>query len=89
MTSLEAKIANALLRCSFQAGSADKRFVKQLPNWAKRTMTEKGKAFMITLLHKYRRQIKNYDELCLELNPDDFALKVNLFGEAEINRKKA
>ena len=63
MTSHEKKIAWALSRCTFLPGSFDKLFVKQLDNWKDREMTEKGRAKMIELLHKYKRQIPNYQKL--------------------------
>lgn len=67
MTAIEIKIANALKFCTFLPGSFDKRFVKQLPNWIDREMTENGSAYMIKLFHKYHRQIPNYTELSNEL----------------------
>jgi hypothetical protein len=67
MTSTERKIATALMFCTFLPGCFDKRFVKQLPKWNDRDMTEKGRAKMIELLHKYRRQIPNYTTLKNEL----------------------
>lgn len=63
MSLTERNIANALSQVSFLPGSFDKRFVKQLPNWLEREMTEKGRVKMIELLHKYRRQIPNYEKL--------------------------
>jgi len=64
MTTTELRVASALTRCRFLPGSFDKRFVNQLSNWIDRDMTEAGKRKMIELLHKYRRQIPNYKELC-------------------------
>lgn len=61
MTSQERKIASALKGVTFLPGHFDKRFVRQL-NFEK-DMTVKGRAFMIKLLHKYRRQIHNYQSL--------------------------
>ena len=63
MTVTERHIARALSMVTFIPGSFDKRFVKQLPNWLEKEMTEKGRAKMIELLHKYRRQIPNYEKL--------------------------
>lgn len=68
MTELEKKIANSLQFCSFLPGSFDKRFVKQLHIWADRDMTEKGRAYMLNLLYKYRRQIPDYTTLKSELS---------------------
>jgi hypothetical protein len=63
MTNIERQIAGALGKCRFLPGTFDKRFVNQLPNWVEREMTEKGRDQMIAMLHKYRRQIPNYEEL--------------------------
>lgn len=63
MTLTERHIAEALSNVTFLPGSFDKRFVKQLPNWLEREMTEKGRARMIAIFHKYRRQIPNYEKL--------------------------
>jgi hypothetical protein len=46
MTELERQIAWSLRRCTFLPGSFDKRFVKQLPNWQEKEMTEKGRAMI-------------------------------------------
>lgn len=68
MTAIELKICNRLQFCRFLPATFDKRFVKQLPNWREREMTEKGRSMMIKLFHKYRRQISDYNSLCAELN---------------------
>lgn len=66
MTPIEISIRSALQNCTFLPGSFDKRFVMNLQ--ADKPMTEKGRAFMITCFHKYRRQIKNYQQLSEQLN---------------------
>jgi hypothetical protein len=88
MTEIEKKVANRLMRCTFLPGSFHKRFVKQLKNWADRDMTEKGRALMIDLFHRYRNQIFDYHEINLELNPDAYQLdlQAGLFGD-EVNIK--
>lgn len=63
MTNNELQIANALSKCSFLPGTFDKRFVKQLPNWQEKELTVKGRAMLIKLMVKYRRQIPNYETL--------------------------
>ncbi len=68
MTDPELRIAEALLRCSFLPGSRDKKFVQQLPNWHDRAMTTKGKAYMMALLQKYRKQIPDYQKLLNDEN---------------------
>lgn len=67
MTAIESKMALRLNHCTFLPGSFDKRFVKQLSNWKDREMTEKGRAKMIELFHKYRRQISDYQTIHNEL----------------------
>jgi len=84
MTALEKKIANALSGVSFLAAGFDKRFTRQLPNWENRDMTENGRAKMIAIFHKYRRQIKNYEQICQQLNPENYVEVVDMFG----NKKK-
>lgn len=71
MTTAEKKFADALSNCSFLPGSADKRFVKQLPNWHDRGMTVKGRAHMLKLAVKYRRQIPNLSELFGQLKIEE------------------
>lgn len=68
MTNIEKKIAARLNNCSFLPGSFDKRFVKQLSNWDDREMTERGRATMLMLFTKYRRQIPDYERLSEEYN---------------------
>ena len=68
MKFIEQRVAFALNRCSFLPGSFDKKFVHQLDKWKDREMTEKGRAKMIELLTKYRRQVPNYAKLNLEIN---------------------
>jgi len=63
MTVIERQIAVALQACSFLPGTFDKRFVQNLPNWYDREMTVKGRAMLVKLLVKYRRQIPNYVDL--------------------------
>jgi hypothetical protein len=63
MTEPEKSIAWALRNCSFLPGSFDKRFVNQLDKWIDRDMTVKGRAKMMELLQKYRRQIPNFEKL--------------------------
>lgn len=77
MTDLEKVITAALTQCSFTPGSFDKKFVKQLPNWWTRELTERGRETMIRLLHKYRRQIPEYQDICNELNGQK---KINFNG---------
>lgn len=68
MTEPEKSIAWALCSCSFLPGSFDKRFVNQLDKWKDRDMTVKGRAKMMELLQKYRRQIPSFEKLKSTLN---------------------
>ena len=72
MTSIELQIASALNACSFLPGSFDKKFVHQLENWKDREMTVKGRAKMIELLRKYRRQIPDHGRLVVKLTGEAF-----------------
>lgn len=68
MTLEEKILANELMKCSFLPGSFDKKFVKQLPNWYSKPMTQKGKKTLVDLFHKYKRQISDYKSLCDSLD---------------------
>lgn len=70
MTQTERDIAYALNRCTFLPGSFDKKFVHQLDKWHDKEMTDKGRAYMMRLLDKYKRQIYNYSELKNRVNHD-------------------
>jgi len=97
MTPAEIAIAKSLLRCTFLPGSFDKRFVRQLPGWFDRPMTEKGRALMVKLLYKYRRQIPRYAELNEQLSaktpfhmdPNDYDIQYNLFGGFDLIKRKS
>jgi hypothetical protein len=80
MTPTERRIADALLECSILPASFDKVFIRQLPAWFDQQMTEQGHITLIRLMHKYRRQIPNYNDLCLELNPDNFEIHLTGSG---------
>lgn len=70
MTDSELKCALALQNCSFLPGTYDKKFSHQLGNWYSRPMTEKGRAMMLKLVQKYRRQIQNAEKLIKAVNDD-------------------
>jgi hypothetical protein len=67
MTKAEWKAACRLSGCSFLPGSFDKKFVRQLPKWKDREMTEKGRKLLIALVQKYRRQIPGYEKIITSL----------------------
>jgi hypothetical protein len=51
------QMLSALVRCTFPVGSWDKRFVRDLVGRPISGMTEKQRASIVRLVHKYRRQI--------------------------------
>jgi len=67
MTDLEKRIEASLSYVTFLPGSFDKRFVNQLKNWRDREMTEKGRAKLIEIFHKYKRRNPFYYSLKAEL----------------------
>ena len=87
MTDLEKRIAKALLQCSYQPASFEKKFVLQLPNWYNRPMTDKGRYTLVKLFWRYRRQIAkidNWHEINMQINPDEYYLQWDLFDNAVI-----
>ncbi len=64
MTTKEKMIADALLKCTFLPGSFDKKFVRGFPNRQDKPMTQEGRAMMLGLFVKYRKQILTYEEIC-------------------------
>lgn len=64
MTSSERNIADRLASVTIPWDSTrDKVFIKQLPNWYERNMTEAGRSYMLRLLQKYSTQIPDHSEL--------------------------
>lgn len=59
MTPDEHMKSDALLKCTFQPGSYDKRFVRDLRNFLppEIRLSDKQAAFLQVLWHRYRRQI--------------------------------
>lgn len=61
MTLAEIKVAKALGGCSFQPGSWDKRFCRDLAHHAnhmpERPLSERQGAHLLRLAYKYRRQL--------------------------------
>lgn len=55
--------ATQLKKCTYQPGAFDKSFVKKINTEPDYIMSEKGRFFMFSLLHKYRRQIGNYQKV--------------------------
>lgn len=75
MTSGERDIATALGSCSFLPGSFDKRFARQLQERKEKPMTEKGRAMMLKLAVKYRRQIPNLSRLFRKVHIEETTVK--------------
>lgn len=55
--------ATVLKRCRYLPGCFDKSFVSKINTEPNYTMSEKGRNFMFSLLHKYRKQIGNYQKV--------------------------
>jgi hypothetical protein len=92
LNEVEKKVVKALVAVTFLPASYDKRFYRSLS--VDGLYTEKQKKYLHFIFNKYRRQIKNYQELAFELEPDRFDVKVkferNLFavdGSSEIEFK--
>lgn len=78
MTDEEKKMIRLLDQCSFLPGSADKRFVKDMAacllvieryGTPMKPLTEKQKANLLRLFHRYRRQHGQCEcDLCRECN---------------------
>lgn len=74
LNEIEKKIVKALDTVTFLPASYDKRFYRSLA--ADAIYTEKQKRYLHFIFNKYRRQIKNYQELAFELQPERFEVKV-------------
>lgn len=92
LNEIEKKVVQALDNVVFLPASYDKRFCRSLSIDA--FYTEKQKRYLHFVFNKYRRQIKNYQELAFELQPERFDVKLkfekDLFkteGSAEIEFK--
>lgn len=92
LNEIEKKIVKALDAVTFLPASYDKRFYRSLSVDA--LYTEKQKRYLHFVFNKYRRQIRNYEQLAFELQPERFDIKVkfetDLFsqdGKAEIEFK--
>jgi hypothetical protein len=60
MTSTERLLAKALVRCIFVVGCADKRFARDMAgisDSAQAVLTERQRAYLLKLSHRYRRQL--------------------------------
>lgn len=86
---IDYKIMAALKNVTCLPASWDKKFIKSISGEV--MMSEKQRYWMIRLFHKYRRQIRNYETLFLELEPDNHTVKLEntIFGtEIKIERRK-
>jgi hypothetical protein len=88
ISDIDRKIIAAISAVTFLPGCGDKKFYKSIQNdtW----LTEKQKAYLYKIFDRYRRQIRNYETLAMELEPERFKVDVTftqtLFGtESQIN----
>lgn len=74
LNEIEKKLVEALGQVTFLPASYDKRFCRCLA--VDGLYTEKQKRYLHFVFNKYRRQIKNYQKLAFELQPERFDVKV-------------
>jgi len=92
LSEIEKELVQALCNVTFLPASYDKRFYRSIS--MEGHYTWKQKRYLHFIFNKYRRQIKNYHELALRLEPERFNVEVkferDLFsvdGRAEVNFK--
>lgn len=85
----EKKMIVALAQVTFLPASFDKRFYKGCSVYG--VYSEKQKKYLHFIFNKYRKQIRGYEDLAMELYPDRFNLEVNfnedLFNSCDIKIK--
>lgn len=68
MTPRQIELAKSLERVTFQVGSYNKRFCRDMAGLARLSpaveLTEKQAALLEQMYHRYRRQIPNHKRLC-------------------------
>lgn len=89
LSEVDKKIISAMNCVVFLPGSYDKRFYNSVSFLEE--ITEKQRVYLRFIFNKYRRQIKNYEPIAFEMDPDRFNVNVefnkDLFstnGRAEI-----
>jgi hypothetical protein len=92
LSELEKKLVKALGVVTFLPASYDKRFARSLS--IDGHYTWKQKRYLAFIFNKYRKQIRNYQDLAMQLDPDRFNVEVkferDLFsvdGRAEVTFK--
>ncbi|MEP2668945.1 MAG: hypothetical protein ABJH04_08115 [Cyclobacteriaceae bacterium] len=92
LSEIEKEVLISLNKVTFLPGSYDKRFFGSLTTDGHYTW--KQKRYLHFIFNKYRRQIIDYQELAIRLEPDRFQVEVkfdqDLFspvGRAEVNIK--
>lgn len=90
---IEQMIANRLANVRYTPASFDKRFGKNIHYECDSLagITDKQREILLLLFKKYRRQIADYDEINIGLNPDEYAIEseFSLFGlDVKINKTK-
>ena len=78
LTEIEKKCFSALSEVTFLPASFDKRFARSVIGAVK--LTEKQRNYAVFIFNKYRRQIRKYQELAFELQPERFDVKINFSG---------
>lgn len=78
LSEIEKKLVRALGNVTFFPASYDKRFYRSLS--VDGHYTWKQKRYLHFVFNKYRKQIRNYKDLAIELEPDRFNLNIDLFG---------
>ena len=82
----EKKLVIALAAVTFMPASYDKRFYCNMS--VNGLYTDKQKNYLHFIFNKYRKQIRNYEELAMELDPDRFKVEIDfkddLFNDVDI-----
>lgn len=92
LSDIEKELVKALNRVTFLPASYDKRFFRSIS--VDGHYTWKQKRYLRFIFNKYRKQIRNYSEIALRLEPERFEVKIDftpdLFsidGKAEVSFK--
>ena len=79
LSEIEKEVVKALDRVTFLPASYDKRFFRSIS--VDGYYTWKQKRYLHFIFNKYRKQINNYQELALRLDPDRFNVEVKFEGD--------
>lgn len=79
---IELRVLSSLAYVTFLPGSGDKKFYKSIKS--EKWLTEAQRKYLFAIFDKYRKQIPNYHDIALELEPNRFKVNVTfentLFG---------